>query len=244
MDAMPASLFLEGIMGIENLSGIAEKFAGTEIPIVKSRSRKGWLWLLIVCLIAAGSAWYFFNVQKTSPRSSPPVADTVHLVRDTVTTGAVTEIPVSVKLPDGTVLNAKKGGVEDQLISFFNDPGSKPSRRYPFNFDQLVFNGSSTVIANESMTQVQNVAFILKAYPKAKIKIGGFNEKGGDSAANRALSESRAIAVSTALKESGAGNGQIISVEGFGSDFAKYPPDAPDSLKEKDHRIAISVRAK
>ena len=156
----------------------------------------------------------------------------------------VAETPFSIKLPDGTVLNAKKGSVEDQLFIFFNDPGGKPSRRYPFNFDQLSFNGNSATIANESMMQVQNVAFILKAYPKAKIKIGGFNEKGGDSAANRALSESRAAAVATALKEAGAAKDQIISVEGFGSDFAKFAADAPDSLKEKDHRISISVRAK
>src|SRR5450631_2025881 len=163
LNAMPTSLFLEVILGIENLSGIAEKFSGTEIPVVKIRSRKVWLWVLIICLIAAGTAWYFFDIQKNSVKPSPAVADTVQSVRDTVTTGAVAENPSSIKLPDGTVLNAKKGGVEDQLISFFNDPGSKPSRRYPFNFDQLTFNGNSAVITNESMTQVQNVAFILKA---------------------------------------------------------------------------------
>jgi outer membrane protein OmpA-like peptidoglycan-associated protein len=244
LNAMPTSLFLEGILGVENLSGVAEKFSGTEIPVVKTRSKKTWLWLLIIFLVAAAAAWYFFDFQKNSVKPSPAVADTVQSVRDTITRGAVTENPVSIKLPDGTVLNAKKGGVEDQLINFFNDPGSKPSRRYPFNFDQLTFNGNSAVISNESMTQVQNVAFILKAYPKAKIKIGGFNEKGGDSAANRALSESRATAVAAALKESGVIKAQIISVEGFGSDFAKYASDAPDSLKNKDHRIAISVRAK
>jgi outer membrane protein OmpA-like peptidoglycan-associated protein len=244
LNAMPTSLFLEGILGIESLSGVAEKFSGTEIPVVKAWSKKVWLWLLIICLIAAGLAWYFFNAQKTSVKASTAVADTVQTVSDTVTTGAVPQSPASIKLPDGTVLNTKKGGIEDQLISFFNDPGSKPSRRYPFNFDQLTFNVNSAVITNESMTQVQNVALILKAYPKAKIKIGGFNERGGDSVANRALSESRASAVAAALQESGAIKSQIISVEGFGSDFAKYPSDAPDSLKGKDRRIAISVRAK
>ena len=164
--------------------------------------------------------------------------------RDTVTAGPVPENPLAVKLPDGTVLNAKKGGIEDQLIFFFNDPASKPSRRYPYNFDQVEFNNGTAVITNESMTQVQNVALILKAYPKAKIKIGGFNEKGGDSAENRVLSESRALSIATALKAAGAAKNQIISVEGFGSDFAKYSGDAPDSLKAKDHRISISIRAK
>lgn len=244
LNVMPASLFLEGILGIENLSDFSEKFSGTEIPVPRSRFRSGWIWLMIVCMIAVGLGWYFFNMQKTSVKSSPVATDTVQPVRNTVTTSQVTETPFTLKLPDETVLNVKKGSVEDQLVSFFNDPGSKPSRRYPFNLDQLAFNGNTATIANESMMQVQNIALILKAYPKAKIKIGGFNEKGGDSAANRKLSESRAIAVATALKEAGAGKGQIISVEGFGSDFAKYASDAPDSLKEKDHRISISVRAK
>ena len=244
LNAMPTSLFLEGILGIENLSGIAEKFSASEIPRTKFRFRNALIWLLIGCLVAAGLVWYFFYMQKTPVLPSAPAADTVQPVRDTVITSSVTESPLSIKLPDGTMLNAKKGGVEDQLISFFNDPAAKPSRRYPFTFDQLMFNGSTAVIANESMTQVQNVAFILKAFPKVKIKIGGFNEKGGDSAANRALSESRAAAVAAALKESGVNKSQIVSVEGFGSDFAKYPSEAPDSLKEKDHRISISVRAK
>jgi outer membrane protein OmpA-like peptidoglycan-associated protein len=244
LNAMPASLFLEGIMGLENLSGIAEKFSGTEVVASKAHSRRRWLWFVIAILLAAGLAWYFYGMQTPSVKSSSAVADTVPVVRDTVTKGQVAENPFSLKLPDGTVLDAKRGSVEDQLVSFFNDPASKPSRRYPFTIDLLSFNGNTSIISNESMTQVQNIALILKAYPKAKIKIGGFNEKGGDSIANRALSESRASAVAAALMAAGASKNQIVSVEGFGSDFAKYASDAPDSLKEKDHRISISVRAK
>ncbi len=148
------------------------------------------------------------------------------------------------KLPDGELLDAKKGGIEEQLVIFFTDPKSKASRRFPFNFDQLSFNTGTAVITNESMVQIQNVASILKAFPKAKIKIGGFNEKGGDSTSNKLLSESRATAVADAIKAAGANSNQIAGVEGFGSDFAKYPADAADSLREKDKRISISVRSK
>jgi outer membrane protein OmpA-like peptidoglycan-associated protein len=244
LNSMPLGLFLEGILGVEDLSTVSEKFKTTDIPQNKPRMLARRVWLLIVGLIGLAAGLYYYNLQKPSVQSSPPVTDTVKAAVDTTTTSPPSEIALAIKLPDGTVMNAKRGGVEDQLIDFFNDPESKPSRRYPYNFDHVEFNQGTAVITNESMAQIQNVALILKAYPNAKIKIGGFNEKGGDSAGNRALSESRALSISAALKAAGAGKGQIISVEGFGSDFAKYPEDAPDSLKAKDHRIAISIRAK
>ena len=89
----------------------------------------------------------------------------------------------SVKLPAGK-LYVKKGSMEDQLAAFFNDPNSKPSRRFLFNFDQVKFNAGTAVMTKESMTQVENVAVILKSFPNARIKIAGFNEKGGDSVLN------------------------------------------------------------
>ena len=244
LNAMPTGIFLEGVLGIENLSDIAEKFSAAEISITRSRPASRWIWLVALILIAFGAGWYYFNLQKPFIQPPSPMIDSVKAPRDTVADGPLQQNPSAVILPDGTVLNAKKGGIEDQLIAFFNDPGSRPSRRYPYNFDQVEFNNGSAVITNESMTQIQNVALILKSFPKAKIKIGGFNEKGGDSAENRMLSESRAASIAAALKTAGAGKSQIIGVEGFGSDFAKFSVDAPDSLKAKDHRISISIRSK
>jgi outer membrane protein OmpA-like peptidoglycan-associated protein len=244
LHVMPTSLFLQGIMGLENLSDINGKFSGAEVIGKKSKTGSKWVLPLVICLIAFGVIWYILNMQKPSGIQPPPVADTVVTVKDTSAAGPVPVSAFSVKLPDGTQLNAKKGGIEDQLVSFFNDPDSKPSRRFPFNFDQLVFNNGTAVINNESMTQIQNVALILKAFPKARIKIGGFNDRGGDSVMKRTLTESRVASVGVAIKAAGAFPGQVISAEGFGSDFARYPADAPDSLREKDRRIAISIRAK
>ena len=134
--------------------------------------------------------------------------------------------------------------MEDQLAAFFNDPKSKPSRRFLFNFDQVKFNTGTAVITKESMPQIENVAVILQSFPNARIKIAGFNEKGGDSVLNSTLSENRAEAIANALKTAGVISGQITGAEGFGSDFAQYAQDAADSLRAKDRRIAMSVREK
>jgi outer membrane protein OmpA-like peptidoglycan-associated protein len=244
LNSLPTGIFLNGIMGFDDLSGLAEKFSGSGVPVSQEKSRLKWLIPLILCLVAAVAVWYFMNKQIPSENSQQPVLDTIVRVKDTLRHAPAPESSYTIKLHNGTILNAKKGGIEDQLILFFDDQKSKASRRFPFNFDQLSFDAGTATITNESMVQIQNIASILKAFPKARIKIGGFNDKGGDSALNKTLSENRAVAVSDALKSAGANPIQIAGVEGFGSDFAKYPADAADSLKEKDRRISISVRSK
>ncbi len=244
LNVLPTGIFLNGIMGIDDLSGIADKFSVSELPERKEKSKAKWVIPIILILVAGIVVWYFMSKQTPAGNTPQAITDTVSPSKDTIKRDIVAEKKYTLKLPDGALLDAKKGGIEDQLIIFFTDPKSKASRRFPFNFDQLSFNNGTANITNESMVQIQNVASILKAFPKAKIKIGGFNEKGGDSTSNKLLSESRANAVAEAIEAAGVNSNQIAGVEGFGSDFAKYPAEAADSLKEKDKRISISVRSK
>lgn len=90
---------------------------------------------------------------------------------------------------------------------------------------------------------MDNIVQILKAFPKAKIKIGGYTDNIGDEAANKKLSTDRAQAVSKLLQDAGVG-AQLESAEGYGSEFAKYPPSAPEEDRIKDRRVSLSVRAK
>ena len=248
LDVMPVGLFLDGILGNINLTDVAEKFSVEDHLANKSGIGSKWVLPLIISLAAIGGIYYYSTIQKhpetISKPVAEPVADTAVSVKDTILTSQVPVSQYSIKLPDGTLMYVKKGGIEDQLVNFLNDPNGKPSRRFPFNFDQLSFNKGTTVISSESMKQMQNVATILKAYPKVKIKIGGFSQRGGDSTFNSNLSEHRAASVANALKAAGASSSQVTGAEGFGSAFARYYAEAPDSLKEKDNRISISIRSK
>jgi len=151
---------------------------------------------------------------------------------------------IKVKLPDGTELNANKGGIEDKLVAFLNDSTAKAGKDAWFDFDNLNFKTNSAEITAESHAQVQNIASILKAYPKLKIKIGGYTDKTGDDAINKKLSQGRADAVLAALKEHKAAETQLVGAEGYGSSFAKAAADAPDEEKQKDRRISVQVREK
>ena len=151
---------------------------------------------------------------------------------------------VKVTLPGNIEIEANKGGIEDKLVAFLNDSTSKAGKDVWFDFDNLNFKTGSAEITEESNVQVQNIAAVLKAYPKLKIKIGGYTDKTGDSVANMQLSQKRADAVLDALKKSNANSAQLIGAEGYGSEYAKADADAPDEERQKDRRISLGVREK
>jgi outer membrane protein OmpA-like peptidoglycan-associated protein len=152
---------------------------------------------------------------------------------------------IEVKLPGNISVEAFKGGIEDKLIAFVTKGYDKISddslKTIWFDFDNINFKTGSAVLTEESQHQVDNLAAILKAYPGLKLKIGGYTDKTGDEAVNKKISTDRANAVKAALAKAGVGE-QVSGAEGYGSEFAKYAADAPESDRVKDRRISVSVR--
>ncbi len=209
----------------------------------------GWLKWLLPLLIAGGLGWWFLLGGKNGCNSKPVAgSDTTVVTNPPDTAGGTTStVPESfkVKLPDGTELNAMKGGIEDKLVTFLGTEwmrlGEDSLKKIWFDFDNLNFKTSSAEITAESQQQVSNMVAILKAFPNAKLKIGGYTDKVGNEANNKKLSASRANAVKTALDKAGVGT-QVIGAEGYGSEFAKYPADAPESDRVKDRHVSVSIR--
>lgn len=158
---------------------------------------------------------------------------------------AASKETVKVSLANGSVvLNGFKGGIEDKLVAFLSDSTTKGGKDVWFDFDNLNFKTGSADITPESDEQISNIAAILKAFPKTKIKIGGYTDKTGDATVNKELSQKRADAVLAALKAKGANAAQLEGAEGYGAEFAKAAADAPDAEKQKDRRISVGVREK
>lgn len=150
-----------------------------------------------------------------------------------------------VSLPDGTKLQAYPGGIEDQLIKFIESDEYKNGTADTlkdkwFSFDDLNFKFGTTELVPESKRQLDNIVAILKAFPDAKIKIGGYTDKKGDDAANKKLSGDRAKAVKSALEKAGVG-AQVPEAEGYGEEFAKVPETASDKEREADRKTSVRL---
>lgn len=206
-----------------------------------------WLLWLLIAIVVIALLWYLMRGCNKNVPPTPPPPDTTAVAKpDTTTIAAAPPVRESlkVKLPDGTELDAWKGGIEDKLVAFLNDPNAKPGKDVWFDFDDLNFETGSAKITPESQKQINNIAAILKAYPKVKIKIGGYTDKTGDSSANMKLSTDRAKSTSEAIKAAGAKGAQLLGAEGYGSMYAKADANASDDERKMDRRISVSVREK
>lgn len=157
-----------------------------------------------------------------------------------------TEGGIKLTLKDGKEMDVDAGGIEDKLVQFFNSDWSGISedslKKTWFNFDHLNFETGSSKITTDSQKQIDNIAAIMKAYPNAKVKIGGYTDKVGNESSNVKLSNDRANAVKDALLKAGVDSKQINGAEGYGSQFAKYPATASEEERATDRRISLSPR--
>lgn len=207
-----------------------------------------WKWLLPLLLLAL--AGYFLMKQCDNKETTPvdTTNDTTTVYQDdslmidgdsaNVTTTATRE-NTTVTLPNGTTLNAYRGGIEDQVVGFLNSgeytnaTDDQLKDRW-FNFDNLNFEFGTTKLTPESQVQLDNLKAILAAYPDAKVKIGAYTDKKGDDAGNKKLSQDRADAVKAALNSA-----QVTAAEGYGEEFATVAETASDEAREADRKTAI-----
>lgn len=224
---------------------------------------KGPRWLLPLVFVLIGAFLVIFcakTCNDTRPNSTAIQENSGQSATKTVTpatdqnTGSSTEAAapasttlesIKVKLPNGKELDAYKGGIEDQLVVFLSGDWKSLSadslKNKWFDFDNLNFNTGTATLKPESEKQLDNIAEILKAFPDAKIKIGGYTDATGNSAANKKLSQSRADVAKNGLDKRGVGK-QVTGAEGYGSQYAKYPATATDAEKATDRHVSISVR--
>jgi outer membrane protein OmpA-like peptidoglycan-associated protein len=261
LNAVPSGFNLAGALGLGSLASIGSKLsemahsiggaAKHTVAYAEGAARKagsGLRWVLpLLLLLLVGFAIWFFT-RKKATQETANVVDTSQTTMAADTTAAVMPAAresLKVKLPDGTELDAYKGGIEDQLVAFlmtdYKKLGADSLKKIWFDFDDLNFKTGSAEITPESQHQIDNIAAILKAFPKAKIKIGGYTDKTGNEPANMQLSSNRAMAARQALTKAGVG-AQVIGAEGYGSQFAKVAADAPESDRLKDRRVSVSVR--
>ena len=176
-----------------------------------------WKWLLPLLLLAL-AAWFLWKQCNKPAEQTTATTDSTAVVTDSVSTMMPTDsaMVTTNKVDDDTVL-------KDTW----------------YTFDKVNFKmGSSTELEAGSQVQLDNLVAILKAYPDAKIKVGGYTDKVGDEANNVKLSTARANYIKSALEKAGVG-AQVIGAEGYGSKFATVAATASDAERAIDRKMAV-----
>ncbi|MEI7488642.1 MAG: OmpA family protein, partial [Chryseobacterium sp.] len=212
-----------------------------------------WKWLLPLLLLLAAGYFLWKQCEKketttTTVATDSTVApvDTAATVSstDTATGATTTKVDENIDL-NGTALKGYKGGMEDQMIAFLKSDGYKNAaddsalKTTWYNFDHVNFKiGSANQLEAGSEGQLQNLVTILKAYPDAKVKIGGYTDKTGDEAKNLKLSADRANFIKGWLDKQGVGS-QVAGADGYGSQFATVDAKASDAERAVDRKMAV-----
>ena len=205
------------------------------------------LYLVIVLIILAIAAVFIYKSCRSSDTAgqSPDTTASNPSASTPSTTAPASDSTTQVMLPNGKILNAWKGGTEDQLVAFLKDPDAKLDKKNGnwFNFTKIGFASNSASLLLESEQQLNNIVAILDAFPKAHIKIGGYTDNTGDSVANVRLSQQRANNIAAKLKELGAKSSQLAGAEGYGPRYPVADNGTPEG-RAANRRMAINVKEK
>ncbi len=248
--ALPSGLSdkMGGLLGFaSSASGAASKVTNAIEETAESGLPK-WLLPLIIGLAAIGGLLYFMKgCNNTAGVVSDKVDSTTAVIGESVDSLATATVDgakkmFNVSLPDGVTFDVPEGSLEDQIVKFIQDDKAAIDKAKWFNFDRLLFETGKSTLTAESNEQIEKTVSILKAFPKVKIKIGGYTDNVGNPAANQKLSADRASTVLNAIVAGGIDKGRLTS-EGYGE---QHPvgDNATEEGKTQNRRIAISVREK
>ncbi|MDU0372572.1 OmpA family protein [Hymenobacter endophyticus] len=222
-----------------------------------------WPWLLLA-LLALAALWYFMRGCNETPETAAP-ATTEAVTTDTSmamtpTTPAApsgrydeasgnyiydTGSNQEIKLPDGTTLNAGANSVEARLFNFLNDANqavSDDKTQGWMSLDRVYFNTGKSTLTAESQAQLKNAAAILKAFPNAAIKFGGYTDNKGKADMNLTLSADRANAARKMVMDNGIDGGRVAA-EGYGQEHPIATNDTPEG-RAQNRRVDVRVTRK
>ncbi|KEY19701.1 OmpA family protein [Kaistella antarctica] len=209
-----------------------------------------WKWLLPLLLLGV-AGWFLWNNYNKDKTEEVVTTDNTEIVADStadmVNDSAMMVTPVR-EVTDidlnGKMIKGYANGMEASMINFLKGDNYKNAddaalKDIWYNFDNVNFKmGSATELEMGSEGQIQNLAAILKSYPDAKIKIGGYTDMTGDAAQNKDLSQKRADHIKSELSKLGV-TAQVVGAEGYGSEFAKVAATASDSERASDRKMAV-----
>lgn len=234
-----------------------------EPEVIERKSGTGWLWPLLLLLLAALAVWYFWGregcgtpaerdttVVDTSEQVIAPVETETSMGRfDSATGNYVYEVGnmITINLADGKTMQVGENSTENKIYQFLNNSGvtvdTMDKTKGWITLDRVYFETGSSKLTTESQTQLQNIANILSNFSSATAKLGGYTDNTGSEETNKRISGMRAKSVLDQLTNLGVQNGRLES-EGYGPQHPVCPANDTPECMAKNRRVDIRVTGK
>jgi OmpA-OmpF porin, OOP family len=224
---------LTNALGLSNLDLSTPSVSAPKIAVEEGGLGKFLPWLLLAAAGLAGI--YLFRTCNTKVPEVPVAV----AIEKPVAPPVVVETMKKLTLPGGDI-EVKAGSFLDKLYAEITDPNADLTKA--LTFDNVNFATNSAVLTEGSKTQLDDLVKIMKAFPKVDIKVDGHTDNVGKEAANKELSQSRAIAVKRYLNSHGVDE-KRIGTAGFGS-TKPVADNATDAGKAQNRRIEAFVTRK
>jgi outer membrane protein OmpA-like peptidoglycan-associated protein len=182
---------------------------------VKERAATVWsvpLMALLAALGIGGLIWW--ARQQPVDVARVDIVEIEPLSSKGVGTAGTLPGTVARTVPGNVTINLPDRSVEQRLSMYLATahPGVAT-----FNIDRIAFDSDSAVLTADSNEQLENIAIVLRAYPRADVTIAGHTDSSGSEAKNLALSRARANAVAARLTAAGVSSDRVHAA-GYGSE--------------------------
>jgi outer membrane protein OmpA-like peptidoglycan-associated protein len=151
--------------------------------------------------------------------------------------------PIVLTLAKGVNLRVGANSTENRLYTFLASAAvevdSVNRTKGWINLDRVYFEPTKATLTPESGAQLRNIASILKTFPRAVVKIGGYTDSTGNSLQNFQLSEERARAAMLSIAKLGIPL-ERMQAKGYGARYFVVPNTTPTN-RAQNRRVSIRV---
>ena len=218
---------------VAGVEPVRERYQGARASVPaaaglsQGASSNKWLAAAIVVLLAVIGLYAMFGRGGRTIEGTPGAVGTA---------GYIDRV-----LPDGTNLRFPAESTEARFLAFL-EGDTAVDRETWYEFDRITFETDSATLRPQSREQLANMAAILKAFPSARVKIGGYTDNSGDAGENLKLSQSRAETVMHQLRDMGVAANRL-DAEGYGNQHPIADNSTADG-RTRNRRVALRATQK
>lgn len=212
---------------------------------------------ILAVLVASSLAFTACKCEKKEGMATTPAEESATVDVDTADTGIskldadgnyIYDIGqnIEIALPDGSKMSVGENSTENKLFGMLNGANFKVSEDKTegwVTLDRVYFSTGKAELTANSEAQVANIVTLLKAFPSATVKIGGYTDNTGDPVVNQRVSTERAKSVADKLIAGGVEASRIES-EGYGAQHFVCPANDSDECKAQNRRVDLRIMKK